>query len=45
MYIDPSVGSIVLQVALASVLGALVTARRWWGSVTQRIRALFRHRR
>jgi hypothetical protein len=45
LYIDPGVGSIVLQVVLASALGALVTARRWWGTVSQRIRALFRHGR
>jgi hypothetical protein len=42
LYIDPGVGSIVLQVVLASALGVLVTTRRWWGTVTQRIRALFR---
>jgi hypothetical protein len=45
LYIDPGVGSIVLQVVLASALGALATARRWRGSVSQRIRALFRRGR
>ena len=44
-YIDPSVGSIVLQVVLASVLGALVTTRTWWDKLSQRVRSLFRRAR
>ena len=37
-YIDPGTGSYVLQLALAGLLGAGYTIRRFWG----RIVALFR---
>jgi hypothetical protein len=29
-YIEPGTGSIVLQILLASALGAMLTVRRWW---------------
>ncbi len=39
-YIDPLSGSIVFQVVVAGLLGALVTMRRWWASVFRVARAL-----
>jgi hypothetical protein len=45
LYIDPGVGSVVLQVLLASALGAVVTARHWWSGAKERIRALLRRGR
>jgi hypothetical protein len=39
-YIDPLSGSIVFQVLVAGVLGALLTIRRWWGSLVRLVRAL-----
>jgi len=39
-YIDPSSGSILFQVFVAAILGALFTLRLWWASVFQRARAL-----
>lgn len=37
LYVDPAAGSIVLQVAFAAIVGAALTARRWWASVKQRL--------
>jgi hypothetical protein len=39
-YIDPLSGSIVFQVIIAGVLGALLTVRRWWASVVRLVRGL-----
>ena len=39
MYIDPSAGSIILQVAVAAAVGGMLTAKRWWGKVKQAFRA------
>lgn len=39
-YIDPLSGSIVFQVLVAGALGALLTIKRWWGSVVRLARAL-----
>ena len=40
-YIDPLSGSIVFQVIVAGVLGALLMVRGWWASVVRLVRALF----
>lgn len=37
LYVDPAAGSIVLQVAIAAVVGGVLTAKRWWASVKQRL--------
>jgi hypothetical protein len=42
LYIDPGVGSIVLQVVFAALLGAAITTRRWWDTVSRRVRSLIR---
>jgi hypothetical protein len=39
-YIDPQSGSIMFQVFVAAILGAVFTLRRWWASVFRRARAL-----
>jgi hypothetical protein len=39
-YVDPSTGSILLQVLVAGVLGAAFTARQWWGRVVTAARQL-----
>jgi hypothetical protein len=39
-YIDPASGSIVFQVLVAGVLGALLTMRRWWANIFRMARAL-----
>jgi hypothetical protein len=39
-YIDPLSGSIVFQVLVAGLLGAILTMRRWWASVFRMARAL-----
>jgi hypothetical protein len=33
MYIDPQAGSIIFQVIVAGLLGAVFTLKRWWGYV------------
>lgn len=37
-YVDPSAGSMILQVAFAAVVGGALTAKRWWGSLTRAVR-------
>jgi hypothetical protein len=37
-YIDPSAGSMILQVALAAMVGGALTAKRWWGGLTRAVR-------
>jgi hypothetical protein len=39
LYVDPSAGSIMLQVAFAAIVGGALTVKRWWGSVSQRLRS------
>ena len=39
-YIDPLSGSIVFQVLIAGLLGALLTVRRWWGNAVRVVRML-----
>lgn len=39
LYVDPSAGSILLQVAFAAFVGGALTVKRWWGSVTLLIRS------
>jgi hypothetical protein len=39
-YIDPLSGSIVFQIIIAGVLGALLTVRRWWASMARLVRGL-----
>ena len=36
-YIDPGTGSYFLQMALAGILGAGYTLRRFWGSIAARL--------
>jgi hypothetical protein len=38
LYVDPSAGSIVLQVAVAAVFAGLLFVKRWWGAVTDALR-------
>lgn len=40
-YIDPMSGSLIFQVVVAGVLGALLTIRRWWDSATRLVRGLW----
>lgn len=42
LYVDPSAGSIVLQVALAAIVGGAVTAKRWLGAVKRGVHAAAR---
>ena len=39
-YIDPMSGSIVFQVVVAGILGALLTVRRWWANAVRLVRGL-----
>jgi len=39
LYVDPSAGSLILQVAFAAMLGGALTAKRWWSSLTRAVRA------
>ena len=39
LYVDPAAGSIVLQVAVAAIVGGALTAKRWWASFKQRLGA------
>lgn len=39
-YIDPMSGSIVFQVIVAGILGALLTVQRWWASAVRMVRGL-----
>ncbi|HEX5385697.1 MAG TPA: hypothetical protein VFW66_03235 [Gemmatimonadales bacterium] len=39
-YVDPSVGSIVFQVAAAGFLAGLLTAKRWWRRATSLVHGL-----
>ncbi|MBN8550174.1 MAG: hypothetical protein J0M12_12725 [Deltaproteobacteria bacterium] len=32
-YLDPGTGSVILQVVMAGILGALFTAKTWWRNV------------
>jgi len=39
LYVDPSAGSILLQVAFAAIVSGVLTVKRWWGSLSQRLRS------
>jgi hypothetical protein len=39
-YVDPSTGSILLQVLVAGALGAAFTVRQWWGRLATAARQL-----
>ena len=39
-YVDPSTGSIVIQVLVAGVLAAAFTVKQWWGRVATAARLL-----
>jgi hypothetical protein len=45
LYVDPAAGSIVLQVALAAVLGGMLTAKRWWNTVRATIESTVKRMR
>jgi hypothetical protein len=46
LYVDPSAGSIALQVAVAAMVAGLLFVKRWWSAVTDAIRGgLHRFRR
>jgi hypothetical protein len=45
LYVDPAAGSIMLQVALAAVLGGMLTVRRWWSSVRSTIESTVKRMR
>jgi hypothetical protein len=40
-YVDPTSGSLVLQIVAAGVLGAVLTIKQWWSKATSLFRALF----
>ncbi len=40
-YVDPTSGSIILQVVAAGVLGAVLTVKQWWSKATALVRGLF----
>jgi hypothetical protein len=40
-YIDPSAGSILLQVMLAAIVSGVLTMRRWWGGFKRAVTATF----
>ncbi|MFN7313251.1 MAG: hypothetical protein ACK5UI_07180 [Bacteroidota bacterium] len=42
LYIDPGTGSIVFQVIIAGVLGAVVTLKSYFGSIKGWIKGLFK---
>jgi hypothetical protein len=44
-YVDPSAGSLVLQVAAGVILGGLLTIRSWWTSVGDRMRLVWHRMR
>jgi hypothetical protein len=39
-YVDPSTGSILIQVLVAGALGAAFTVKQWWGRVATAARQL-----
>jgi hypothetical protein len=39
-YVDPSTGSILIQVLVAGVLGAVFTLKLWWGRLVTAARQL-----
>jgi hypothetical protein len=39
-YVDPSTGSILIQVLVAGALGAAFTVKQWWGRVAAAARQL-----
>jgi hypothetical protein len=39
MYVDPSAGSIILQVAFAGVVGGMLVAKRWWSALGRLVRS------
>ena len=41
-YIDPSAGSMIIQIALGLVLGSLLTMRSWWTKLGQGPKLLWR---
>lgn len=36
-YIDPGTGSMIIQVLIAAVLGAVVTFKQWWGMLRAKL--------
>jgi hypothetical protein len=38
LYVDPSAGSLVLQVAAAALFTGAITVKRWWGSASGAVR-------
>jgi hypothetical protein len=42
LYIDPGTGSIVFQVLIAGVLGAVVTLKSYFGSIKSWVKGLFK---
>jgi hypothetical protein len=43
-YLDPGTGSYFLQLAAASILGILLSARLFWSKIKSVLRNLFRHK-
>ena len=37
LYVDPSAGSVFVQIAFAAVVGGALTVRRWWGAFRERV--------
>jgi hypothetical protein len=40
-YLDPGTGSVILQVLVAGVLGALFTIKSWWRTVKAYLDGMF----
>ncbi len=40
-YIDPGTGSFILQMLIASILGALLTLKLWFGAAKRLVRRVF----
>jgi len=39
LYVDPTAGSVILQVTFAAILGGVLTAKRWWGTLRRGVQA------
>jgi len=42
VYVDPSAGSIILQVAFAGIFAGALVAKRWWGALAGALRGMLR---
>ena len=45
LYVDPSAGSVLLQITFAAILGGALTVKRWWSSLARVVRSGIRRLR